>query len=310
MANLTPWIRPQFFDDNGDPLAGGKLYCYAAGTSTFQATYTTAAGSVENANPVILDSNGRAPVYLSSSSYKFVLKDSNDVTIWTEDNVSLPVAANGFSTGDVKLTIKTTADSGWVLMDDTTIGSSASGASGRANDDTEALYTLLWNNTVNADCAVSTGRGASAAADFAANKTIALPKTLGRALAVYGSGSGLTARAMAAVFGAETHALSADENGTHTHVQDAHTHTQTAHGHALRSAEGTQTFLESASARGLVAGDVDKGIYQTNNGQSNPYVQTTTAVNQNSTAVNQNSGLGTAHNNMQPSIFLNVMIKL
>jgi microcystin-dependent protein len=298
MANLTPWIRPQFFDNNGDPLAGGKLYAYAAGTTTPQATYTTAAGTVENANPVILDANGRAPVYLSSSSYKFVLKDSNDVTIWTEDNVSLPTAANGFSTGDVKLTIKTTADEGWVLMNDTTIGNSASGASGRANDDTEALFLLLWTNTVNADCAVSTGRGVSAASDFAANKTIALPKTLGRALAVYGSGSGLTARALAAIVGAETHQLTSAEMPSHTHVQDAHTHTDSGHTHLEHP--GTSTATVANGGDQVVANNTG-GTQASGSGS---------AVISSTVAVNQSTGGGGSHNNMQPSIFLNVMIKL
>jgi hypothetical protein len=110
----------------------------------------------------------------------------------------------GPTTGDVRLTIKTTADTGWVLMNDTTIGNASSGATGRANADTSALFTLLWTNTADAQCAVSTGRGASAAADYAANKTIALPKALGRALATYGTGSGLTARALALATGSET----------------------------------------------------------------------------------------------------------
>ncbi len=55
----------QFLDDNGDPLAGGKLYSYEAGTSTPLATYTDVTGSVANSNPVILDSGGRASVWIS-----------------------------------------------------------------------------------------------------------------------------------------------------------------------------------------------------------------------------------------------------
>jgi hypothetical protein len=115
-----------------------------------------------------------------------------------------PASVSEFTTGDVKLSIKTVADTGWVLMNDGTIGNAASAATTRANADTEPLFTLLWNNTVNGDVAVSSGRGASAAADFAANKTIALPKALGRELAVYGTGSGLTARALGSITGAET----------------------------------------------------------------------------------------------------------
>src|SRR5205823_5859794 len=89
---------------------------------------------------------------------------------------------------------------------------------------------LLWTNTVDADCAVSTGRGASAAADYAAHKTIALPKTLGRALASYGAGSGLTSRALAHVVGEETHQLTIAELAAHTHTGTSNTGTSNTPG--------------------------------------------------------------------------------
>lgn len=76
-----------FTDDNGEPLAGGKLYTYAAGTTTPKATFTTAAGTVENTNPVILDAYGRAVLFIEGS-YKFTLTDSSDNVIRTTDNVS------------------------------------------------------------------------------------------------------------------------------------------------------------------------------------------------------------------------------
>lgn len=83
----------QFFDNNGTPLSGGKLYTYEAGTTTPQATYTTNVGNVAHTNPIILDSAGRIPsggeVWLNADdSYKFVLKSSTDVTIATWDNIS------------------------------------------------------------------------------------------------------------------------------------------------------------------------------------------------------------------------------
>ena len=70
------------------PLNGGKLYSYVAGTSTPLATYTDSTLSVANANPTILDSSGTAAIWIGTSSYKFILKDSLDVTIWTADNVT------------------------------------------------------------------------------------------------------------------------------------------------------------------------------------------------------------------------------
>jgi hypothetical protein len=70
-------------------LAGGKLYTYAANTTTPQATYTDQVGGTPNANPVVLDANGEANVWLATGvAYKFVLKNSSDVTQWTVDQVS------------------------------------------------------------------------------------------------------------------------------------------------------------------------------------------------------------------------------
>lgn len=80
----------QFFDNNGDPLTGGKLYSYTAGTTTPKATYTTSTGAVANPNPIILDAAGRTPdeIWLEVGvQYKFILKTSADVTIGTYDNL-------------------------------------------------------------------------------------------------------------------------------------------------------------------------------------------------------------------------------
>lgn len=88
MAALSPTPFLQFTDANGAPLSGGKLYTYAAGTTTPLATYTDSGGGTPNANPVILDSRGQAAVWLGNQQYKFVLKSSTDVTIKTTDNIN------------------------------------------------------------------------------------------------------------------------------------------------------------------------------------------------------------------------------
>jgi len=84
-------VAGQFFDNNGNPLTGGKLYSYVAGTTTPQATYTSSAGTVAHSNPIILDAGGRVPsgeIWLTDGlQYKFVLKNTNDVLIGTYDNI-------------------------------------------------------------------------------------------------------------------------------------------------------------------------------------------------------------------------------
>ena len=84
-------VAAQFFDNNGNPLAGGKIDTYAAGTTTPQATYTTISGLIAHTNPIVLDSAGRVPggeIWLTGQRYKFVLKTSADVLIATYDNIA------------------------------------------------------------------------------------------------------------------------------------------------------------------------------------------------------------------------------
>jgi len=90
MATGTIIPSPIFtgIDVNGDPVSGGKLYTYAAGTTTAQTTYSNVNLTVANANPVVLDSAGRATVFVTSgSSFKYVLKTSADVELWSADNI-------------------------------------------------------------------------------------------------------------------------------------------------------------------------------------------------------------------------------
>ena len=82
----------QFFDNSGVILSGGKLYSYAAGTTTPQTTYTSAAGNTAHTNPIVLNSAGRVAtgeIWLTAgSNYKFALYTSADVLITTWDNIT------------------------------------------------------------------------------------------------------------------------------------------------------------------------------------------------------------------------------
>lgn len=83
-------VGAQFFDNNGNPLSGGKIYTYEAGTTTPLATYTSSTGVTAHTNPIVLDSAGRVPggeIWNQLRLYKFVLKTSSEVLIATYDNV-------------------------------------------------------------------------------------------------------------------------------------------------------------------------------------------------------------------------------
>lgn len=100
MAVLAPAPKAQFFDANGNPLVGGKVYTYAAGTTTPLATFTDASATTPNTNPIILDARGECNLWFSTAtSYKVVLKNANDVQQWSVDNIVTygTIAAQNFN---------------------------------------------------------------------------------------------------------------------------------------------------------------------------------------------------------------------
>ena len=85
MASLMPNGKQQYFDNNGDPLVGGKIYTCEVGTATPKATYNSPAGDVENTNPIILNARGEASVFWDGP-YKISVHDASDSLIYTVDN--------------------------------------------------------------------------------------------------------------------------------------------------------------------------------------------------------------------------------
>ena len=111
-VNLSPIGNGfQFFNNDGLPLNAGKIFTYQAGSTTPLATYTDSSGLIANTNPIILGTDGRPPstIWLSEGFfYKFVLKDSADVTIQTYDNLygiigATPPAATPIPAGGIFL---------------------------------------------------------------------------------------------------------------------------------------------------------------------------------------------------------------
>src|SRR6516164_6003947 len=103
VVSTSPDPKLTFLDQNGKPMSGGCVFSYAAGTLTPQATYTDSTGTVQNANPIILDSAGRASIWLAGQAYKFGVwsnggKSGNNcasgVQQFTMDGVSGPIVTN------------------------------------------------------------------------------------------------------------------------------------------------------------------------------------------------------------------------
>jgi microcystin-dependent protein len=127
-VNLSPIGNGfQFFTNDGEPLTGGKIYTYQAGSSTALATYTTNAGTIANTNPIILGVDGRPTqeIWLTYGyNYKFILTDANDVTVATYDNLYGIVgvqasSVSSFTAGMIMLWSGSIGSipSGWVLCD-------------------------------------------------------------------------------------------------------------------------------------------------------------------------------------------------
>jgi microcystin-dependent protein len=210
---------------------------------------------------------------------------------------------------------------GWVLASGNTVGNPLSGATERANEDTFYLFEVLWNSYSNAILAiqdsagVASTRGASAAADYAANKRMPTIDMRGRtavgrdnmggttASRVTAGESGITGTTLGATGGAQSHAITTAQLAIHTHVQVAHNHTQTASTGSLSTYPGGVAADLQADFRsaGSVAGGTDArrvADYFTNNAIANR------------TPTNNNEGSGSTHQNTQPSIICNYILKL
>ena len=103
MPTVYPYIggvpsKARFENNSGLALSGGLIYFYEAGTSTPKDTYSDAAGTVANTNPVVLDSRGEADIFLlGDGAYKVTVHDSDDVLVYpTVDDVMVPATASVF----------------------------------------------------------------------------------------------------------------------------------------------------------------------------------------------------------------------
>lgn len=188
-------LTPQF-DLTGKAAPGCRLFIIAAGTvATPQNAYSDSGLTQALPNPLTCDAAARLPQwFVSDGLIKLRLTNSVGAQIFIGDNLLVigPSGGGGggggvidpttiFQTGAFMQFYGTGILTGWVRCNGRTIGNASSGATERANSDTQALYGYLWG--ADSNLAVAGGRGASAVADFSANKTLALPDCRGRVVA-------------------------------------------------------------------------------------------------------------------------------
>lgn len=157
-------------------------------------------------------SHVNAQVAIGNANFPYDYKTSDQVS----SQISKP------KTGQIKQNLGAYNEPGWVLMNNGSIGSATSGATTRANLDTFNLFSFLWNNVIDTYAPVSGGRGVSANADFAANKTLTLVETLGRALVCVGS-NGISAPLMGEPYGADEIVMTEGQLPSHVHGQAGNT---------------------------------------------------------------------------------------
>jgi microcystin-dependent protein len=267
----------QQHDVNGVPMSGCLLYLYEANSSIPVIAYrdTGLTAGQELPWPVEADSNGRIPAFwLPDGSYRARLTDSSGVVQFDELNIlalgpssgggggGSPADPNSLATtGDVWWRPVNTTRTGWVRLNGRTLGNSTSGATERANADTQSLYEYLWASFSDTLCPVVTGRGASAALDYTASKAITLLDMRGRgAFGLDDMGASAAGVFSGITFdvGASTTGGSSGGDATHTLTTaqiPAHTHTLTDPGH-------THTFTNNPSSgtEGGAAGNATRNI--------------------------------------------------
>lgn len=311
MAGFWYQSNTQIHDPNGRPYIGARAYFFKGGTSTPITVYKSFDLGPINAHPNPLQTDGNGfwpPVYMDEADEFFGVRitTAQGVIILNADGIPIigPAESGGggggtptpidpdsiFKTGDMKVRYGEGYLVGWVRCNGRTIGSATSGASERANSDAQALYEYLW--LADPDLVVLGGRGASALADWTANKPLTLPDARGRALIGMDTMGNTAANIISDANnlgwsgGDRYHVLTVEQMPSHAHVLN-----DPGHKHAIQQARSA-------------AGPVTFGIGGGNMGSVNETELSSTGISMN------NTGGGLPHNNIQPSIAMTFYVRL
>lgn len=312
MAGYWNQSRSQIHDENGRPYIGALAFFYQGGTTTPITVYRDNDLTIPHPNPVETDGFGTFPtVFFDEDDLFYRIRVTTAQGVLIYDDAAIPIigpSAGGggpppspvdpdsvMVTGDMLVRYDTGLRPGFVRSNGRSIGSATSGASERANADCQPLYEYLWN-APGVVLDVGGGRGASAAADWAANKPITLPNARGASLIGLDTmGNSAAGRVAAATQlgwfgGAETHTLTIAQmpNHDHTLTQEPHHHNW---GNTARGFQLTPGNLGSFAQGGSAPGELNT---------ADETIDITMAK----------TGSSAAHNNLQPSLALTIYIRL
>lgn len=322
-GSLIPWIDP-----NGDPYVGAVVEFFDENTTTPQTVYTDSSlsSSAGTSDRTANASGMFGALFLNPTpgSYRVRITDADLTVVWDVDGISVPQNADYvppdagatspellFTTGMLEHYYGTTAPAGWVRSNGRTVGSATSGATERANSDCQALFLLLWAQ--DSTLSVSGGRGGTAAGDWAANKTIALPDLRGRALVGLDTMGNSAASVLTGIdtigeaAGAETVVLTEAQLPPHTHA--AGTLLMPNHGHAVRysgadspnGSGGIMLDLTDVANYAAFSGTPSNTIGQAIGGSGTAAITGSTG---------NGAGASQGHANVQPSRGVTIIIKL
>lgn len=328
MAAIAKWRD----DLSGNLVTGGTASAYTVTTNQvytaltdgisvkLRMSETNSAGATLNVDGLgaksiatIYGTAIRAGALLSGSVHEFVY-DSTD-----EKWIAVAAPDNGVKTGEIKAYVGTTAPDGYVRANGRTLGNASSGGTERASADTSELFSLLWNSYSNAICPVSGGRGASAAADYAANKTITLPDLRGRALfGLDDMGSSAAGRLAAATIDQTTNGASGGADTVTLVTGNLPSHSHTFSDTVTTGGGGShQHSISIRTATGVVSsgGGVEALVHPSNGFSSGSTSETTDTEPSHTHSVTVSGttssvGSGTAVDKLPPCFLTTFIIKL
>lgn len=321
MTGILPLAGTMQFDKDSSPpafLNGGIVDIWLPTTTTPASIFSDFALGTPMANPFTLNAAGRfPPVYVADGAYRIRVRNSALVLQFDDDEVAAVTAAVStspivvtpdqlWSTGHVLVRFDDQVFPGFVRANGRTVGSATSGASERANSDCEPLFLFLWPF---ANITVPAGKGASAAADWAANKPLTLPDMAGRLIGARDDlGNGAQSRITAATVASPT--LAGSVGGTQnkailqTHLPAVNF---TVSGITLNDPGHTHTTPASNSG---VAGATNNVLLANGNTGNIATSNNTSLVTVATQGVAASGGGGTALPTISPVMLFTVYIKL